>query len=147
MTSSVFPDINVWLALTLKTHVHSPAGWKWYRSLNFSEELSFCRFTQLGLLRLLTTESVARHETLTQRQAWEAYDRWLQQGGGVFRQEPLGLETEFRSFADKTIPAPKEWADSYLAAFAASASLELVTFDRALSMRAKHSILLKPAVS
>ena len=95
----------------------------------------------------MTTESVAKHETLNQRQAWKAYDRWMQQGGGIFREEPPGLEIEFRSFADKSIPAPKEWADSYLAAFAAAASLELVTFDRALSLRAKRSVLLKPAVS
>ena len=147
MTSSAFPDINVWLALTLRTHVHSPAAWRWYRSLPAPEELTFCRFTQLGLLRLLTTESVAKHETLNQRQAWEAYDRWLQRGGAIFREEPLGLDTKFRSFADKSIPAPKEWADSYLAAFAAASSLELVTFDRALSLRAKRSILLKAAVS
>ena len=143
MTSLAFPDINVWLALTLRAHDHHQVAWKWYRSLRPSEDLAFCRFTQLGLLRLLTTESVAKHEILNQRQAWEAYDRWIERGGGVFQEEPLGLEIEFRSFADKSIPAPKEWADSYLAAFAAAGSMELVTFDRALSLRAKRSILLK----
>jgi toxin-antitoxin system PIN domain toxin len=147
MTSLAFPDINVWLALTLRAHVHHQAAWKWYRSLASAEDLAFCRFTQLGLLRLLTTESVAKHETLNQRQAWAAYDRWIEQGGGVFREEPLGLETAFRSFADNSVPAPKEWADSYLAGFAAAASMELVTFDRALSLRAKRSILLKHSVT
>jgi toxin-antitoxin system PIN domain toxin len=144
MTSLAFPDINVWLALTLKAHVHHQAAWKWYRSLRPNEDLAFCRFTQLGLLRLLTNESVAKHETLNQRQAWAAYDRWIEKGGGVFREEPLGLEMEFRSFADRSFPAPREWADSYLAGFAAAGSMELVTFDRALSLRAKRSVLLKP---
>jgi toxin-antitoxin system PIN domain toxin len=142
MTSLVFPDINVWLALTLKAHVHHAVAWSWYRSLKENDELVFCRMTQLGLLRLLTTESVAKHETLSQRQAWAAYDHWLKQGGGVFWDEPLGVEAEFRWLADKTVPSSKEWADSYLAAFAAAGSMELVTFDKALSLRARRSIRL-----
>jgi uncharacterized protein len=142
MTSLVFPDINVWLALTLKAHIHHGVAWTWYRSLKDNDELVFCRMTQLGLLRLLTTESVAKHEVLSQRQAWTAYDHWLKQGGGVFMDEPLGVEVELRWFADKTVSSPKEWADSYLAAFAAAGSMELVTFDKALSLRARRSIRL-----
>jgi len=146
MTSLVFPDINVWLALTLKAHEHHWAAWKWYKSLHRDEELAFCRFTQLGFLRLMTTKGVAKHETLNQREAWAAYDRWIERGGGVFCEEPRGLEVEFRFYADKKIPSPQEWADSYLAAFAAAGSMELVTFDRALSLRAKRSTLLEGVV-
>jgi toxin-antitoxin system PIN domain toxin len=142
MISSVFPDLNVWMALTLKAHDHHPVAWKWYRSLRPDEELAFCRFTQLGFLRLLTTQEIAKHETLNQLQAWAAYDHWLKKGGAIFQEEPLGLEVEFRSFATRTTPSPKEWADSYLAAFAAAGSMELITFDHALSLRAKRSVLL-----
>jgi uncharacterized protein len=139
----VFPDINVWLALSLRAHEHHKVAWTWYKALGPREELAFCRLTQLGFLRLLTTESVAQKEMLNQREAWDAYDRWITEGGAIFVDEPLGLEVEFRSFADKSVPSPKEWADSYLAAFAAAGSLELVTFDRALGSRAKRSILLR----
>jgi toxin-antitoxin system PIN domain toxin len=146
MTSSVFPDLNVWMALTLRIHDHHKVAWRWYRSLRADQELVFCRFTQMGFLRLITTEAVAKHETLSQVKAWRAYDRWLTEGGALFVEEPFGMEVDFRAFTDRSVPAPKEWADSYLAAFAASASMELVTFDRALAKRARRANLLEANV-
>jgi hypothetical protein len=143
----LLPDVNVWLALTLRAHEHHEVAWKWYRALRPNEELAFCRLTQLGLLRLLTTESVAKSEILTQREAWAVYDQWIEKGGAIFQDEPMGLEIEFRSFADRNRRSPKEWADSYLAAFSAASSMELVTLDHALSRRAKRSILLKTSTS
>jgi hypothetical protein len=35
------------------------------------------RFTQLGLLRLLTNEQVMGPDVLTQRKAWQGYHRWF----------------------------------------------------------------------
>jgi toxin-antitoxin system PIN domain toxin len=143
MTSSAFPDLNVWVALTLRIHEHHAAAWKWYRGLSETTDLVFCRFTQLGFLRLMTTQSVAGAYVLSQRQAWAAYDRWIVDSDCIFEDEPFGLEVEFRAFSDRIKPHPKEWADSYLAAFAAAKSMELVTFDKALAERARRSILLK----
>ena len=143
MTLSVFPDINIWMALTLRAHEHHESAWKWYRGLSETTDLVFCRFTQMGFLRLMTTESVAGAHVLNQRQAWVAYDHWIVESDCIFEEEPPGLEVEFRAFADGTRPSPKEWADSYLAAFAASKSMELITFDKALSARATQSVLLK----
>lgn len=134
------------MALTLRTHEHHTVAWNWYRRLSETTDLVFCRFTQLGFLRLMTTESVAGAHVLNQRQAWAAYDRWIMDADCIFEEEPFGLEPEFRAFADRVKPCPKEWADSYLAAFAAAKSMELVTFDKALSLRAKRAILLKPAL-
>ena|SRR5579859_2424941 len=142
MTSLIFPDLNVWIALSLRAHEHNKAAWAWYRSLRAEEELVFCRLSQLGFLRLLTTESVAKQETLTQVQAWEVYDGWIRNGGAVLVDEPFGIETELRFYTDRKTPSPKEWADSYLVAFAAAASLPLVTFDKGLSQRYARSILL-----
>jgi predicted nucleic acid-binding protein len=39
-------------------------------------------------------------------------------------------------------PATKDWADSYLAAFAAVGQLTLVTFDRGLRMKLKSVVVL-----
>ena len=142
MTSLIFPDVNVWVALSLRAHEHSEAAWVWYRSLRADEELAFSRLTQLGLLRLLTTQSVARDETLTQIQAWAIYDGWIKNGGSCFLDEPYGIEIEFRFHADRKTPSPKEWGDSYLVAFAAAAALPLVTFDKGLSRRYARTILL-----
>ena len=142
MTSLTFPDLNVWMALSIRAHDHHEIARRWYGTLQPNEELAFCRMTQLGLLRLLTTRSASGDDTLTQRQAWVLYDKWLESGGARLIQEPFGLEIEFRFHTDRTTPSPKEWADSYLIAFAAAASLPLVTFDKALSLRYARSILL-----
>jgi toxin-antitoxin system PIN domain toxin len=142
MNSSVFPDINVWLALTLLTHEHHAPAWNWYTSLPQDVDLVFCRITQLGLLRLLTTKAVAAEATMTQQGAWTAYDAWMERGGGLFKEEPPWFDDSFRAHSDRDISSPKEWADAYLAAFAETASLTLVTFDKALAAKAKGSTLL-----
>src|SRR5260370_38758864 len=94
MTSLVFPDINVWFALASSLHVHHQHAKSWYDSLD-GEQLLFCRFTQLGLLRLLTTEAVMGAETLTQRQAWPIYDLLLKPNKVQFCPEPRTLEYSF----------------------------------------------------
>ena len=142
MSSSVFPDINVWLAMTLRTHEHHTAAWTWYTSLSQDVDLVFCRFTQLSLLRLLTTKSVAQAAVMTQLEAWAAYDVWIERGGCVYKEEPFGLEAEFRLLTAKAVSSPKEWADSYLAAFARVSATALVTFDKTLSRRARGAVLL-----
>ena len=142
MTSLIFPDINVWIALSFRSHDHHASSWAWYRSLRPEEELAFCRMTQLGFLRLSTNASVAREEVVDQVGAWAAYDRWINSGGAVYLEEPFGMEAEFRFYARRSTPSPKEWGDSYLVAFAAAASLPLVTFDQGLSQRYAKSILL-----
>ena len=142
--NSYIPDVNLWLALTLDTHEHLAAATAWLDSLPEDFQLLFCRITQISFLRLLSMRAVAGAATMNQRQAWKAYDRWIKRGGAVFADEPLGIEMEFRALANQGQPAPNDFADSYLAAFANARSLELVTFDPTLSRRARRSVLLKP---
>jgi predicted nucleic acid-binding protein len=106
----------------------------------------FCRFTQLGLLRLLTSEVVmGRDDVMNQERAWGAYDRWLQDERVRFLDEPPGLDAQFRA-ASKRLrqPAPEDWADSYLAAFADTSDFTVVTFDQAFHTKARSVLLLKP---
>jgi len=142
MTSLVFLDINVWLALSSRDHRHFESAWTWYTRLPPRTVLLFCRITQLGLLRLLTTESVMGQGTLTQAQAWEAYDRLIGSAGARFAEEPAGMESRFRSYSGAQQASPKEWADAYLAAFAEAGGLTLVTFDRALAGKVTGAVLL-----
>jgi hypothetical protein len=142
MTSSVFPDVNVWLALSTPDHQHFTLAWSWYMALPEECVPAFCRFTQLGFLRLLTTQSVMGKGTLTQAQAWDAYDRWIEAAGAKFEDEPGGLEPVFRALSGKQEVSPKEWADAYLVAFAEAGNLTLVTMDRALAAKAKGAVLL-----
>ena len=52
------------------------------------------------------------------------------------------LESPLRVMTKAAIASPKTWMDAYLAAFAETAGLTLVTFDRALAGKTKGSILL-----
>ncbi len=142
MTSLVFPDINVWLALSFSRHAHHPAAQEWFASLSDDAALVFCRFTQMGFLRLVTTASVMGVDAKSQRQAWRIYDDLIR-NSVRFLQEPDSLEDSFRAFAKLNTASPKDWADSYLAAFAEEVGAVLVTFDGALSSRSKGSVLLK----
>jgi predicted nucleic acid-binding protein len=72
-----FPDLNVWLALSVASHSHCPKAWRWLDLLPDDARLIFSRYTQIGLLRLLTNRAAMSQQTLTLRQAWGAYDRWL----------------------------------------------------------------------
>jgi toxin-antitoxin system PIN domain toxin len=141
-TTSLFPDINVWVALTYEGHTHHSNAANWFATLSPDANLAFCRFTQLGLLRLLTTAAVMRDEVMTQPKAWATYDRWLEDPRVEFVNEPQEIEARFRALTRLRQPATKDWADSYLAAFATAGQLTLVTFDRGLRSKAESSILL-----
>ncbi len=59
-------------------------------------------------------------------------------------EEPPQVEKSFRSFTQSHSVAPKDWADSYLAAFASAAELRLVTFDRGFQGRIAKLLILRP---
>jgi uncharacterized protein len=140
----LFPDINVWVALTYDRHVHHVTARQWFEALAPMARLFFCRLTQLGLLRLLSAEAVmGPDQAKSQQEAWKAYDRWLQDGRIEFLDEPGGLETQFRALTRSPRASPKDWADSYLLAFASAADLRLVTFDQALRSKSPNSVLLR----
>lgn len=142
--SFLFPDVNVWIALTFQGHVHHKTATTWLGSVPDNSELFFCRLTQLGFLRLLTTSAVMGNRVFSQGAAWEVYDRWLGDGHATFVEEPSSIEPVFRSLSRATHSTPKDWADSYISAFAQVAGLQLVTFDQALQRRTAGSLLLRP---
>jgi hypothetical protein len=142
-----FPDINVWIALSVLAHPHNEPAWKWMKLLPVDDRLIFSRYTQLGLLRLLTNTAVMGDQTLTLRQAWAVYDRWLDDPRVEFCPDPRNVETIFRQatepFAAKT--ASKWVGDCWLLAFAQATHSRLLTFDKALCEFAKqqgHAALL-----
>jgi toxin-antitoxin system PIN domain toxin len=142
-TSFLFPDINVWVALTHAGHVHHEVARDWFNSLEPACRFHFCRFTQLGFLRLLTADAVMGEDVMKQTEAWAVYDHWLADGRVGLLEEPPGLERRFRGLTRLKSASPKAWADAYLAAFAETAQVTLVTFDRALRGKAKPLILLE----
>lgn len=137
--SLVFPDVNVWLALSIE-HIHQDLALNWWR--RETGAIGFCRFTQSGLLRLLTTTAVMGGNPLTMHQAWEAYDQLVSDDRVRLVPEPEWIENDLRRFSSGKNPSPKLWADAYLLAFATQLGGVLVTFDRALAQRAGHGLLL-----
>ena len=138
----LFPDVNVWLALTHEIHPHHKAARAWSESLDSDTVVYLCRFTQLGLLRLLTNQSAMGAEVLTQSQAWAAFDALVADSGNRMVDEPRGIDPLFRAQTGRNEASTKQWADGYLAAFAEAAELTLVTFDRALAGKVEGAVLL-----
>ena len=136
---SFFPDLNVWLALSVASHSHNATAWSWIGGLPRGVKLIFSRYTQIGLLRLLTNQSVMGDRTLSLRMAWGVYDRWLEDPRVEFYPEPRGIDATFRQttepFAAKQ--ASKWIGDCYLLAYAKDSQGVLVTFDRALHAQAR----------
>jgi toxin-antitoxin system PIN domain toxin len=141
---SLFPDINVWVALTYDRHVHHPRARKWFEGLPATARLFFCRLTQLGLLCLLTSEAVMGPDRMqSQQEAWETYDVWLADQRIEFLEEPRDMETQFRALTRSPRASPQKWADSYLAAFAQASRLTVATFDRGFQNRVDDLVLLE----
>jgi uncharacterized protein len=85
------------------------------------------------------------NRVLSQASAWDVYGDWLENGRSSYVDEPPAIEHSFRSSSQSRQVAPKDWADSYVSAFAQVSGLKLVTFDQALQRRTAGSVLLKPA--
>jgi uncharacterized protein len=141
MNALNFLDANVWLALIWSRHVHSETAQLWFEQAG-EEQFFFCRFTQVTVLRLLTTDQVMGKDARTMSEAWSLWDRIWADTRIVFLPEPDDIEREFRSRSRLSSRSPKVWADAYLLAFAAVAGLKLVTFDRALKSHGVDVLIL-----
>jgi toxin-antitoxin system PIN domain toxin len=93
----------------------------------------FCRSTQQGFLRLLTTEAVLASYGLparSQSQAWAIYHQIMSDPCAGFLAEPAGLQELWEQLSSWESASPKLWMDAYLAAFAIKSGCALVTFDQ-----------------
>jgi uncharacterized protein len=143
MSLFLLPDVNVWVAINLKIHRHHPTAISWFNALDEQSTLIFCRQTQMGLFRLLTTQAILGDEIFTLRQCWKLYHDWIDAGSAELWTEPAGIEDVFAKNTASDECSPKWWNDAYLAAFAETAGITLVTFDKALARKTMGSILLK----
>jgi toxin-antitoxin system PIN domain toxin len=121
-------DANVLLALVYDRHVHHTAALAWLDTQSRTAVL--CRVTQLSLLRLLCHTTVMGADVCTLAGAWSIYDAIQNDERFHFVAEPEPLERVLRRLTQAPTISPKVWTDAYLAAFALSAGLQLVTFDR-----------------
>jgi toxin-antitoxin system PIN domain toxin len=141
MNTLNFLDANVWLALLWDRHAHSDRAREWFQGCD-DEQFLFCRFTELTVLRLLTTKRVMGRDVKSMAGAWEVWDQLWSDDRIAMLPEPDGLESRLRVYSRLKRASPKVWADAYLVAFASAAGLKLVTFDRALESRPVEVLVL-----
>ena len=130
MSTRWLPDVNVWLALSVKSHAHERIARGWFERTDGT--IWLCRAAQQGLLRLLTTRAVMTPymaEPLTNRQAIAAMRALLALDNVHLATEPEGMEADWTRYADHHLPSPKLWMDAYLAAFAITGGFRIVTTD------------------
>jgi toxin-antitoxin system PIN domain toxin len=132
--TSYFPDLNIWLALSDGGNSHNAIAWAWMSGLAPEDRLIFSRYTQLGLLRLLSNKAVMGDQLLTLGEAWVVYDQWLADPRVEFRFEPRQAGESFRAATETfAAQAASKWiGDCWLLAFAQASGSRLVTFDQAL---------------
>ena len=127
------PDVNIWLSLALSGHSHHAEARKWLDGESSPGSIIFCRATQQGLMRLLTTTAVLAPygvAPLTNRAAWEIGEQFLADERITFAAEPDGVEATWKAWAARETASPKLWMDGWLAAFAIQSGCQLVTLDK-----------------
>lgn len=126
------PDINVWLALDFEDHPHHRrASRYWYEEAR--EQVSFCRTTALGFLRLCCNPLATGNKPLSSLEAWDRYQSFRRLPEIQIVAEPLHCEDFLQGWVTPQVRAPGFWTDAYLAAFALAGGLRLVSFDAGLA--------------
>jgi toxin-antitoxin system PIN domain toxin len=136
------PDINFWLALSFRSHVHHASANAWMKTAG-RHSCAMCRVTQMGFLRLATNQKVFSSDALSMLDAWRAYEEILADERVVFAEEPDEIEAPWRRHTQRSTFSTNVWTDAYLAAFAQAAGFELITFDTAFRQYTglRHTIL------
>jgi hypothetical protein len=125
-------DVNVFLAASIEAHVHHHPARRWVDAVEPPSTVSFCRVTEMACLRLLTQPIAEGFRPLSNRDAAAVYLAWRQDERVELIPEPVAIGELWPRLALRDDCSPKLWTDAYLAAFAISGHLRLVTFDRAL---------------
>ena len=121
------PDVNVWLAMAVKQHPHHEAAAAYWKELA-GKRVWFCRVTMLGMVRLLSQPKVMGEQALNLAQALAAYQRFAALPEIGIHAEPADCARQLQRRLSADLPA-RLLTDAYLAAFAESAGLRMVTFD------------------
>jgi len=111
------------------TRAHHSAAKQWFDGLS-DQVCYFHRLTRQGFLRLATNPSVFGAKTVTLLDAWQKYADFLSDVLVSNAEEPYGLEESWREYTQRQSFSPEVWNDAYLAAFARTAGLELIAFDK-----------------
>src|SRR5260370_12599970 len=88
-------DANGWLALLWGRDIQSERARDWLEKSQ-EEKFFFCRFTQLTVLRLLTSAVVMGSDVRKMSEAWNLWDKVCADDRVAYLSEPEAIEPEFR---------------------------------------------------
>ena len=131
MPGSLF-DTNVWIAALFPTHPFHPLARQALQLATPAEPAVFCRATQQSFLRLASTPTLLNAygaDGMTNRDALVALDALQALPQVCVREEAPGVFALWRGLAVAETASPKVWMDAYLAAFAITGGLRLITLD------------------
>lgn len=135
-------DANVWLPILLAGHSHHAAASAWW-DRQPAVSCCWCRPVQQTILRLLTNPTIMGDGILTPGDAWLAWEKLILDERVAFLPlEPVGIEAAWQRNISSRASTPKLWMDAYLAAWAETARLTLVTFDSGFRQFPLESLLL-----
>lgn len=124
-----FPDVNVWVALSLPHHeAHGRA--KQYFESEAAPQLRFHPVTALGLARVTShlMRPVWGQETCAR--SWNLLRDWFRQPQTGWQTEPDSAWVVLSGLVSHGVVQPRTWTEAYLAAVAMTSGLRLITFDR-----------------
>lgn len=126
-------DSNVWLAAAFAEHPAHAVARQLLRSVSAEEPALWCRATQQSFLRLASTPVITQAYGVpkaTNGDAWAALQTFLALPQVDVIDEPPDLGRTWCQLGAIEQVAPKRWMDAYLAAFAITAGLALVSLDQ-----------------
>ncbi len=139
-------DTSVWVAAAFLPHPAHRLAEAELSAASGQRPAVFCRATQQSFLRVITTPSLLRQyraEGFTNRGALAQFQAFRTKLAVVERDEPPGTVGLWHRLAARDTASPKLWMDAYLAAFAVSGGLELVTLDRDFKAFEAHGLRLR----
>ena len=123
-------DVNVLLALAAKPHEFHVLARTWFDSLDVGEAV-VCRVAMLGLLRLCGNPHAMAGNPLSPETTWRLWSVLsADERITIALEEPAELDSTLENLCSERGYRKDLWTDAYLAAFAISDWLKLVTFDR-----------------
>ena len=123
-------DVNVIIPIIIQQHTKSESAVDWWDPLP-TRHVVLSLPVRMATLRLLTNPKIMGEDVLPPEDAWRIWSRFSKDERT--REDygsPEGLDTYWLSNVLGRVPTPKLWTDAWLAAFAETSGLEMVTFDQ-----------------
>ncbi|MEB3305707.1 MAG: TA system VapC family ribonuclease toxin [Cyanobacteriota bacterium] len=123
----------MWLAAAFAAHPAHGLARRVVRSASVEDPALWCRATQQSFLRLASTPVITQAYGVpkaTNGDAWAALQAFLALPQVDVIDEPPELGRAWCHLGAIEQAAPKRWMDAYLAAFAITASLPLISLDQ-----------------